>query len=237
MCKSAVCVLWVSIVFGFIGSVRADIEYHFKPGTEGQVRGFTQFVQVAPVVGPKSFKVLLTGSLVGSAPSPDASSARAYLDKWGLGVLNPGAGKDVGVQGQVQLDGKCGGEYLRLEFPAPVRLTYLTFSSVGLADDFFLVADGNPVDLDALFPGTETIKDISGAQGNWPGKVDFTKAKQLLGFAAQWEMLVSSSACGDGIQLENVGVELPEPSTLILWSVGFAAVGIRGVRRRIRAGH
>ena len=39
MRTSVVCVLWVSTVFGFIGSVRADIEYHFKPGVEGQVRG------------------------------------------------------------------------------------------------------------------------------------------------------------------------------------------------------
>jgi hypothetical protein len=230
-------VLWVSIVFGFIGSVRAGIEYHFMPGTEGQVRGFAQFAQVAPIVGPKSFKVLLTGALVGSAPSADVNSARVYLDKWGLGVLNPGAGKDVGVQGQVQLDGKNGGEYLRLEFPSPIRLTYLTFSSVGLTDDFELLADGNPVDLDALFPGTGTIKEISGSQGNWPGKVDFTKGSQLLVFAKQWDVRVGSSAYGDGIQLENVGGDVPEPSTLILWSVGIAAAGIRRVRRRVRAGH
>jgi hypothetical protein len=240
MWNSAVCVLWVSIIFGFIGSARAgvSVEYHFMPGTEGQVRGFTQFVEVAPIVGPKSFKVLLTGSLVGSAPSADVNSARAYLDKWGLGVLNPKAGKDVGVQGQVQLDGKNGGEYLRLEFPEPVRLTYLTFSSVGSTDDFELLADGNLVDLDALFPGTGTIKDISGSQGNWPGKVDFTKGTQLLGFAKQWDVRVGSSAYGDGIQLENLGgEEFPEPSTLILWSIGFAAAGIRGVRRRVQAGH
>ena len=53
--------------------------------------------------------------------------ARAYLDKWGLGLWNPGVGSDVGVQGQVQLDGKNGGEYLRPEFAVPVQLTYSTF--------------------------------------------------------------------------------------------------------------
>jgi hypothetical protein len=189
-------------------------------------------MEVAPEVGDEDFKVLLSGSLVGSTPSADPTSARAYLDKWGLGVLNPSAGTDVGVQGQVQLDGKHGGEYLRLEFPEPMRLTLLTFASVGLSDDFDLLADGVPIDLDALFPGTKTIRDISGAQGNWSGTIDFTKAQQPLSFAKQWDVI---AAVGDGIQLENAAFEeVPEPSTILLSSIGLVAVGIWSVRRRIQ---
>jgi hypothetical protein len=227
-------VLCASAMLGFSCSAHAGVEYHFMPGLEGQVVGIAQFVEVAPVVGPSSFKVLLSGALIGADPSADATSARAYLDKWGLGVRNAAVGTDVSVQGQVLIDGRHGGEYLRLEFPEPVQLTYLTFSSVGLNDKFALLADGNAVDLDALFPGTATIRDIAGTQGNWPGKVDFTKAKQSLGFAAQWDILVSSSVLGDGIQLENVGGEVPEPATLVLWSVGLIALGICAARRRAR---
>ena len=226
--------LCMSAVLGFVCSARAGVEYHFLPGLEGQVGGFAQFSEVAPIVGPDDFKVLLSGALIGSDPSADVNSARPFLDKWGLGVRNPAAGNDVGVQGQVQLDGKHGGEYLRLEFPVAVRLTYLTFSSVGLYDDFTLLADGIAVDLDALFPGAGTIKDISSSQGNWPGRVDFTKAQQSLAFATQWDILVSGSVPGDGIQLENVGGDVPEPSSLILWSVGLAAAGVCLARRRVR---
>ena len=78
--------------------------------------------------------------------------AQAYLDKWGLGLWNPEVSGDVGVHGQVQLDGKNGGEYLRLEFAEPVQLTYLTFASVGLSDRFDLWADGEQVDLGARSP-------------------------------------------------------------------------------------
>jgi hypothetical protein len=229
----------VPLFLGFITAflsvapVFADIKYHFKPGVEGQTLGLAQFAEIAPEFGPQSFKVQLSGSLVGSAPSADASTARAYLDRWGLGVLNPKAGKDIGVQGQVLLDANSGGEYLRLTFPVPVQLTFLTFSLASLTDKFELVADGNPVNLGGLFPGLPTIRAISDAQGNWPGTVDFTRAKQPLSFARNWDVLAIG---GDGTQVENVGVnQIPEPSTLILWAVGLAAAGVLGVRRRIRA--
>ena len=174
----------------------------------------------------------------GSDPSANASTPRAYLDKWGLGVLNPNAGNDLGVQGQVLLNATCGGEYLRLTFPAPVQLTFLTFALVGITDRFQLVADGNTVNLDDLFPGLPTIRSISKAQGNWPGTIDFTRAQQPLGFAKSWDVCTFGAACGDGVQLENVGVsEVPEPSTLILWVVGLAAAGVLAVRRRIRVPH
>jgi hypothetical protein len=232
---SVACVASLIAILGSVDSVHGGVAYHFKPGIEGQVVGFSQFAEVAPEVGPENFKVLLAGSLVGFTPSADPNSARAYLDKWGLGVLNPKAGKDVGVQGQVILDGTNGGERLRLEFPAPVRLTLLTFAMVGLGDDFDLLADGVLVNLDAMFPGTKMIRDISVAQGNWPGTIDFTKAQQPVSFAKQWDVVVRSSAFGDGIQLENVVAEVvPEPSTILLWSVGLLALGIWSARRRIR---
>lgn len=228
--------LWLGAVFGFLGTASADIQYHFAPGIEGQTVGYAQFVEVAPEVGPDNFKVQLSGSLDGFAPSSDPSSARAYLDKWGLGVLNPTMGKDAGVLGQVLIDGRHGGEYMRLEFPEAIRLTYLIFASVGLGDDFDLLADGNLIDLGALFPGAATIKEIAGSQGNWPGKVDFTKAQQSLPYAVQWDILVRSSVIGDGIQLENAaGERVPEPGTLILWSVALAAAGCYGARRKSAA--
>lgn len=219
------------IAFGPVGFALADIEYHFAPNLDGQPMGCAQFAHVAPVIGPKDFTVQLTGSLIGCTPAWDEQSARAYLDKWGLGVFNQQAGADTGVQGQIQLDGKNGGEYLRLEFPVAVQLTHLTFSSVGLADKFGLLADGQQVDLLALFPGKSTIKSISDSQGNWPGEVDFTKAAQPLGYAKVWDILTGGPDFGDGIQLENVGV-VPEPSTLALWSAGLAAVGLSLIRRR-----
>ena len=214
----------------------ADIEYHFLPDLDGQSYGIAQFAQVAPVVGPKDFTVELTGAAIGYTPSWDEDSAKAFLDRWGLGVLNPTLGKDTGVQGQVQLDGSSGGEYLRLEFPVAVQITHLTFSSVGLADRFGLMADGVEVDLLALFPGMSTIKSISAAQGNWPGEVDFTQAAQSLGFAKVWDIFASDPDFGDGIQLENIGVTpVPEPATLSLWCAGFAVAGFSLVRRRRRS--
>jgi hypothetical protein len=214
------------------GVAQAGIEYHFMPGLVGQSLGCAQFTQVVPVVGPADFSVLLSGSTVGCAPSGDDASAKAYLDKWGLGVLNPQVSLDKSVVGQVELDGRNGGEYIRLEFAAPVRLTYLTFASVGLPDRFELMADGSPIDLVAMFPGTSTIRAISNVQGLWPGKVDFTRGAEPLPYASVWDVAVAGAALGDGIQLENVGVDvLPEPSSLVLWLLA-AAVGVTSVKRR-----
>ncbi|MHB8972477.1 MAG: PEP-CTERM sorting domain-containing protein [Pirellulaceae bacterium] len=227
--------------FGSVAPVSAEITYHFKPGIEGQTIGLAQYAQIAPDYGPQFFKVQVAGALVGSDPSADTSTPQAYLDKWGMGVLNPVAGNDVGVQGQVLLNATCGGEYLRLKFLAPVQLTYLTFALAGISDKFQLMADGNAVNLDDLFPGMPSIRSISKAQGNWPGTVDFTQAKQPIVYARTWDVITYGAACGDGVQLENVGVnpgkDVPEPSTLILWVVGLAAAGVLGVRRRIRVTH
>lgn len=232
---SLACVVWLATMVGSVGWVRGDIAYHFMPGVEGQVRGFAQFLDVAPQYGPEDFTVQVSGARVGYTPSSDVTSARAYLDKWGLGVLNPKSGKDVGIQNQVQLDGKSGGEYLRLVFEAPVRITLLTFASVGIGEDFDLQADGVTINLDALFPGTNSIREISAAQGNWPGTIDFNRATQPLSFAKQWDVFVRGTSIGDGIQLENVNVEhVPEPSTFVLSSMGLLAAGIWGVRRRMR---
>ena len=235
MRASFACVVWLGAVFGSVAWAQGGIAYHFMPGVEGQVRGFAQFVEVAPQSGDKNFKVQLSGSLVGLTPSADPTSARAYLDKWGLGVLNPLAGKDVGVQGQVQLDGKHGGEYLRLEFPTAVRLTLLTFASVSPGEDIELLADGVLIDLGTLFPGTSTIRDISSAQIKWPGTMDFTRAQQPTIIARQLDVVFRSSAFGDGVQLENVEVEeVPEPSTILLSSIGLLVAGLWSIRRRTR---
>jgi hypothetical protein len=206
------------------------VDYHFVPLMNGQPQGNAQFVEVAPVVGPESFKTTLSGATLGSAPSNDPLTAHAYLDKWGLGVKSPSAGMDLGVQGQVQLDSKSGGEFLRLEFPEEVQLTYVTFASVGLTDQFGLEADGQAIDVSALFPDQSSILEISSAQGNWPGTVDFTRAHVALPFAKVWDIFVIS---GDGFQLENVGVvPVPEPSTWALWLVGLTLIGMMRARRR-----
>lgn len=226
--------VWVclTVLASYVGVARAEIHYHFLPGLGGQTFGDAQFASVAPVVGPANFTVTVSGAMVGSAPSGDAGSARAFLDKWGLGVHNPKAGKDTGVQGQVQIDGQNGGEYLRLEFAIPVQLTYLTFASVGLADRFSLAADGQLVDLSTLFPGTSTIRSIATTQNNWPGKVDFTAAAQPVVFAKVWDIIAGGPGFGDGFQLENVGiVPVPEPSTLLLLCLGTAVAAWPVVRR------
>ena len=161
---------------------------------------------------------------------PTPQDAKAYMAKWGLGVLNPQAGSDKGVTGQVQLDGTNGGEFIQLEFPTEVRLTYLTFASVGIGDKFSLKADSVPYN---IF-GDATILEISTSQNNWPGHVDFPTASPLQ-FAKVWDVEITSAGFGDGVQLENVGVEpVPEPSTLILWLAGFAVVGFSLTRRRIQ---
>ena len=186
--------LWTSLVLGVGAAGRAGVEYHFMPGVEGQTIGISQFLAVSPVVGPKDFQVLLSGALIGSDPSADANTARPYLDKWGVGVLNPAAGRDVGVQGQVQVDGRHGGEYLRLEFAAPVRLTYLTFSSVGIYDEFALLADGvtvddlYPLDVERAFASLGRIYDnvaIWYEDGKLP--IEMTNAGQA-GMAAGWNV-------------------------------------------------
>lgn len=229
--------VWLALVLGSISATRADIAYHFMPGIEGQTVGFAQFTEVAPQYGPANFKVRLSGAMIGANPTNDPTSARVYLDKWGLGVLNPSVSKgDRGIQGQVQLDGKNGGEYIRLEFPTAVRLTSLTFASVSKIEDVDILADGALVNLHALFPGTKTLCDISSAEKVWPGTVDFTRAVQPTVYAKCWQVMVHSGAAGDGIQLENVAVlpSVPEPSTLVLSSVGLLLLGVWRLRRRAR---
>jgi hypothetical protein len=220
-----------------MSSTRADIAYHFMPGIEGQTVGFAQFAEVAPQYGPADFKVRLSGAMMGANPTNDPNSARVYLDKWGLGVLNPKVSNgDRGIQGQIQLDGKNGGEYIRMEFPTAVRLTLLTFASVSKIEDVEILADGAVVNLHALFPGTKTLCDISSEEKVWPGTVDFTRAVQQTVYAKHWDVLVRGGAAGDGIQLENVCVlpSVPEPSTLLLSSVGLLSLGFWRLRRRAR---
>ena len=53
-----------------------------------------------------------------------------------------------------------------------------------------------------------------------------------LPFAEKWDVICTA---GDGVQLENLGVEpVPEPATLVLWLVGLGVAGIALVRRRKR---
>ncbi len=225
--------LAIGVACSLAGRTEAGFEYHFMPDNNGQPWGDVQFLEVAPIVGPANLKVRLSGSTIGSVPNVDPSAPHAYLDKWGLGVLNPAAGSDKGIQGQVQLDGKSGGEFLRLEFAEAVQLTFLTFSSVGLFDSFELFADGTQVDLQTVFPGTSGIRSIAMSQGNWPGRVDFTKGSQPLEFAKTWDIRAPSGGLGDGFQLGNVGGEqVPEPATLVLWASAFACLGLAAMRRR-----
>ena len=46
-------VVWLGAIAGSVGSVHGDIAYHFKPGIEGQVRGFVQFAEVARSMAPE----------------------------------------------------------------------------------------------------------------------------------------------------------------------------------------
>lgn len=233
MRHSILTLLAVGIACSLVGSAEAGFEYRFMPGLNGQPWGDAQFLEVAPIVGPANLKVRLSGSTIGNAPNVDPSAPHAYLDKWGLGVLNPSAGSDTGIQGQVQLDGKNGGEFLRLEFAESVQLSFLTFSSVGLFDSFELFADGTQVDLQTVFPGTSGIRSIALSQGNWPGIVDFTKGSQSLVFAKTWEIHAPAGGLGDGFQLASVGgQQVPEPATLVLWASAFASLGLIAMRRR-----
>jgi hypothetical protein len=232
MRRSIMALMAFSITCCLVGRGDAGFEYHFMPGINGQPLGDVQFLEVAPIVGPASFKVRLSGSTIGSVPNANPNTPRAYLDKWGLGILNPSAGSDRGVQGQVQLDGKNGGEFLRLEFAEAVQLTFLTFSSVGRLDSFQLFADGAQVDLQSMFPGKTGIRSVAMSQGNWPGKIEFTKGSQPMVFAKTWDIRVPSGGSGDGFQLENVGGEVPEPATLVLWGSAIAFVGLTAWRRR-----
>jgi hypothetical protein len=201
---------------------QAAIDYHFVPAMNDQPVGYAQGAQIAPEFGPANFKVTVSGAQANMTPGNTPQQAHAYLGSWGLGVLNPQQGADKGYTGQVELDAKNGGEYIRMEFPAEVRLTYLIFASVGATDHFTMTADGTPVDMDLLFPNQSTILGISNSQGNWPGHIDFTKAHQPLGLAKRWDIFVTG---GDGVQLENVGV-VPEPSSLALSLVGLGVMGM-----------
>jgi len=230
--RASIAVLcWTGIVLGALSPASAEIRYHFLSGVEGQVVGPVQFAEIRPEVGPADFTVRLSGGKVGADPINDLMTPHAYLDKWGVGILNPAVQKDVGVHNQVQIDGNQGGEFLRLEFAAPVRLTFLTFAAVGLIDRIEVLADGNLVDLSACFPGSATIHDISLNQGHWPGTIDFNSLEQPLVLAKQWDVRVLGPYMGDGVQLENVGV-VPEPATLLLWLTALAGFAYCYARRR-----
>jgi hypothetical protein len=221
------------VACSLVGKAEAGFEYHFMPGINGQPLGDVQFLEVAPISGPAGFKVRLSGASVGNNPNADPTTSHAYLDKWGLGVMNPNAGPDKGIQGQVQLDGKSGGEYLRLQFTVPVQLTFLTFSSVGILDSFELLADGKQVDLQTVFPGMSGIRSVALSQSNWPGTIEFTQGNKPLAFAKTWDIRVPSAGFGDGIQLENVGAsQVPEPATFVLWGSAAAGLGLIAWRRR-----
>ena len=213
--------IWVGAVLGVVGGVDGGVAYHFMPGIEGQVRGFAQFAEVAPQYGPKDFKVRLSGAMVGADPRPSPTTVRVYLDKWGLGVLNPAAGKDVGIQGQVQVDGKRGGEYIRMEFAVPVRFTLLTFASVSAERTWRSWLTVFPSIGTDYFPAASRFGIFPVRRTSGRGPLISPRALQPTVFAKRWDVVVRGSAFGDGIQLENVEIEaVPEPSTLAVFVAG-----------------
>ncbi len=216
-------------LLGAVPSAQGAIEYHFVPAMNGQPVGYAQGAVVAPETGPAAFTVTVLGARAGTTPGNTPQEAHAYLDKWGLGVLNPQVAFDKSITGQVEMNAKNGGEYIRLEFQTAVRLTSLTFASVGAADNIRMESNGASISLGDLFQSGQTIRDVSRAQGYWPGQIDLTKANQPLAFAKVWDFYLTS---GDGVQLENVGVEVPEPTTWLLWAAGLSVVGLLYLRRR-----
>ena len=86
------------------GRADAAVDYHFVPALNGQPYGCAQWEEIAPVSGPNSFKVTVAGARCGDVPNGAPQDAYAYLDKWGLGVLNPHYGADKNIVGQVEID-------------------------------------------------------------------------------------------------------------------------------------
>ena len=109
-----------------------------------------------------------------------------------------------------QVDSDYGGDFVRLEFSLPSQINLVYFMDAGAGERFGLVADGQAIDLHAMF-GTDEITKIHPA-----GMVQFP---DTMPFATTYDFLSFSS-----VNLHNVHVDvIPEPtSALVWWGLGLA---------------
>jgi hypothetical protein len=147
---------------------------------------------------------------------------------WGLGVqnLNDPTGDKSSFFNKIHVDGNSP-EFLRLEFSSAVQISTVVFAYAGSGstDRFGLAVDGVPINVTALF-GTNVIKDLH-PLGFAPGIVNFPAAvpagKVFDFFAVNW-----GGGAFDEWNLEKMEV-IPEPSSLIAWSL--AGLGVAAYRR------
>jgi hypothetical protein len=123
------------------------------------------------------------------------------------------------------VDSNDGGEFIRLQFSAPVQLELVYFTDAGPHERFSLLADGQAIDIKGIF-GTDVITAIHPA-----GMVQFPAG---MPFATTYDFIAHSSWVLHNVHVN--GGEVPEPSTAIIWcALGVPGLGWSGWRRRAAA--
>lgn len=218
--------------FGYVSAVGAlllislnvaSASVHFiLAGDERDVEN----VPLLPDNGSSALTVTTTGHLLD--PNQSDSHAVSYMTPLGLAVNNKNVRPNdrelvpltvFSAVDTFQLDSRHGGEFTRLEFSSPIRLNLLHFTGVGPGERFSLLADGNAIDIQAMF-GTDEITAINSA-----GMVYFPSTMPV---ATVYDLIPHSAfALGNVLTSDPV---IPEPATALIWcGLGLAFLGARRV--------
>ena len=146
------------LLLSLVNAASASVAFRFV-GEENGVENVPLF----PEDGPGSVTVVTTGHLVGLNDPNDA--ALSYITPLGLAVNNTTVAPDdrrlvpltlFDAVDTFQVDSDGGGEFIRLVFSLPSQIELVYFTDAGPGERFSLIADGQVIDVTALF-GTDEI--------------------------------------------------------------------------------
>jgi hypothetical protein len=220
------------ILAGLASSAPASTMYDFRTfdGSNVNVEG----TPIASISGPAA-TVTPRGFLVTGSPD----DAIAYQTPFGLGIQDVtalpvveakpnGSGPNVFLPGTwsktntFHVDGRNGGEFLRLEFSAPVRLLNACFALIGPYDQYGVAVAG---ETPTTFFNISSMGDVA-----FPD-LPFATAFDL--HAPAWN---SSTSSFSEWNLQKLEVEvIPEASSLAVWAIlAMAAFAVVHFRSRLR---
>jgi hypothetical protein len=222
---------WVAlqVVFGAcLASIAcASVQFRFT-GTEQNV----EYVPWSAQGEADLLTVTTTGHVLGQADTEE--TALSYVTPLGLGVNNTSVQPDDRNRVPVslfqtvntfQVESAQGGEFVRLVFSAPAQLDLVYFTDAGAGERFSLYADGQAIDVNALF-GTDEIIKIHPA-----GMVQFP---ETMPFATTYDFVAHSSWNLHNVHVTPDTSHAPEPAGAIIWcGFGLPLLGWRRMRRHL----